>query len=1087
MKTIRSFAILGMLALLVASQSACDNNDPQAQDIPTSPDDPIPGQDSFISADGAGDDGRFGEEGAEDEDAGGEGEGEDKTVEEGDIYRLYGEGLLLNLNYYRGLQVIDIADPDHPTILGRYAVSGDPVEMYVIGNKAVLLLNNWQAYYGAGNDLDVGYYSGGLVVTVDLSNTSAPKLVAQAEVPGWIMTSRLTRGSGHQALYVAASNWSGASDQTVVQSFEIGTNGSIVEQSLLELGGWVQDIAATTDYLMVARYSYDYENYDYDTSTVSIIDISDVTGKMIEGAQIQAAGYVSKKTNMDVYKGILRVASGAWWSGVNENHLQTFNIADIDNPVPVSHLTFGENEQLFATLFLENKAFCVTYMQTDPFHAFEIDDAGNATERAEFVISGWNDWFRPVMDDSRLIGIGRNDTNGWTVAVSLYDITDISNPNPFLARAEVDAQHAWSEASWDDKAFSVIEDAASVAAPGGELETGLVLLPFSGWDDENNTYSAGVQIFTFSASTLTRRGLMTQGSFVRRSFLANPSTTANLSDSELKLFNTENPDAPATLGSVALAPSYNDFFVFGKYGARLVDETADYWYWGVDKVLPPNRVEIVPLSGDLETNSPVASILVPALARLHKVGDLLVSVNGRWVGNDNSKFETTVIAYDLSNPLAPAKKGQLVTEDLPNGYFGGYSEDCWGWWGCGGGYSFTFSNVHVVGEALAFVGGSSHEKTLGTYRTCWTYPKESNGNCTQGEEPGSSGGGDVATAEADPGAPPPDEDQCTYYSGSVTCTSYNGGPQACSGEIYVCEFDKLTGSYSNCTEVDPKSIPTETHCYDGTDVRYWTSYYVSVVDLSDPASPTLEPTISMPSDQESTGVLARGNSLYLGHRKPVTLDGDAHKYARYYFNEIDLSRPDKPVVGPAINVPGTLLEVEADTIYTRDFSYGEHVVETALNKLRVDGDRAVLEARRRFEDREVQNAQFDGAGHFVVIHRQSWYAYAPDYDWEEGNILSIIDVDDEKMASLSDFQLAAWSDLRGIEAGRAMFSVSGGVLVVNLEKPAAPFVQAFYPLRGWPSRMLLEGNDIIVPAGRFGLYRFDLDETNLTETIEFSK
>jgi hypothetical protein len=860
----------------------------------------------------------------------------------------------------------------------------------------------------------------------------------------------------------------------------------------------VQDIAATTDYLMVARYSYDYENYNYQTSTVSLIDIRDVTGSMIEGAEIQAAGYVQKKTNMDVYKGVLRVFSGAWWGGMNENHLQTFNIADIQKPQLVSHLTFAPGENLYATLLLGNKAFAVTYLRVDPFHAFEIDDDGNAVERAEFVISGWNDWFKPVMDDSRLVGIGQNDENGSTMAVSLYDITDISNPNPFLARAEVDAEHSWSEASWDDRAFSVLEDAVSVSAESGELETGLVLLPFSGWNQGSNTYSAGVQIFTFSESTLTRRGLMTQDSFVRRSFLSGPDTTANLSDSELKLFDTSNPDEPVSLGSVDLAPAYSDFFVFGSYGARLVDDSADYWYWGQDKTLPPNRVEIVPLSGDLETDSPVASISVPAQARLFQVGKLLVSVQGRWAGNSYDKYETTVIAYDLSNPLAPLEKGRLVTEKLPSDYYGGYYwEDCWGWWGCGGGY-YSFGNVHVAGESLAFVGTASHQKHLGTYETCYTYPDSHWGDCggdtIEGDgETGSAGGSEPTTGSADgdkdtaSAAPPPDSDECTTYQGSVTCTSYNGGPKTCTGAIYACDFDPQTYGYSNCVAVDPDSVPTRTHCYNGDDIRYWSSYEVSLVDLRNPASPQLQPVIAMPTDQEASGVLARGSALFLSHRKPISLDGDGRKYVRYYFNKIDLTNPGQPEVGPAINVPGTLLEAKEDTVYTRDYAYGTNSVETALNKLRIEGDKAVLEARRRFTDREVQKAQLDDKDHFVVIHRQSWNSYSPDYDWNSGDTMSIIDVNDVKMKSLSDFELAAWSDLRGIESSRAMFSVSGGVLVVNMAKPAAPFAQAFFPLRGWPSRMLLQKSDIIVPAGRFGLYRFGLDQNNLLELTELSQ
>jgi len=49
-----------------------------------------------------------------------------RTIEEGDIYRVFGEGLVLNLNAYRGLQVIDVSDPASPAVIGALRISGTP-------------------------------------------------------------------------------------------------------------------------------------------------------------------------------------------------------------------------------------------------------------------------------------------------------------------------------------------------------------------------------------------------------------------------------------------------------------------------------------------------------------------------------------------------------------------------------------------------------------------------------------------------------------------------------------------------------------------------------------------------------------------------------------------------------------------------------------------------------------------------------------------------------------------------------------------------------------------------------------------------
>ena len=120
--------------------------------------------------------------------------------------------------------------------------------------------------------------------------------------------------------------------------------------------------------------------------------------------------------------------------------------------------TFGDSQDLYATLFVGEKAFAVTYMRVDPFHAFEVTAEGEIHEMSEFVVSGWNDFFRSVSGGERLVGIGVNDEGGSrTLAVSLYDISDLTNSDPLIDRDEVQADYSWSEANWDHRAFSVIE------------------------------------------------------------------------------------------------------------------------------------------------------------------------------------------------------------------------------------------------------------------------------------------------------------------------------------------------------------------------------------------------------------------------------------------------------------------------------------------------------------------------------------------------------------------------------------------------------------------------------------------------------
>ncbi len=1049
---------------------ALDSDDP-GNDTGQPPDQPDPdeGTSDFISADGrAGEEtgtNDFGAAGGEpaaesDSDDGGGGA---RTVEEGDIYRVLSSNTLLNLNSYRGLQVVDISNLNQPKIIGKLQVSGHPVEMYVVDNTAYLLINNWRAYYGSRDDIEIETYEGGIVVAVDLSDKTDPQILDIAQVPGSIQTSRLIGNEVKRALYVAAGNWNRTST-TVVRSFALPADGSVVEKTTLDLGGYVQDIQATSEALLVARF--DYETYD-EGSTVAVIDVSDPDGTMVEGSEIQTKGRINSKTNMNLYKNVLRLVSGASWGGTNTNHLETFNVADINNPIVVDHKTFGDGEQLYATLFLGNKAFFVTYFVTDPFHAFEIDDLGNAQEKAEYIISGWNDYFKPVINNTRLIGIGKNDEGGGrTMAVSLYDITDLSNKKPFLGREKVSADSTWSEASWDDRAFSVLQNVVSVEAEDGTVETGLVLLPYNGYNHTTREQIAAVQIFTFSNSTLTRRGVMDHGTRVRRSFITADTTTANLSETSLSLFDTQNPDSPTELGRIDLAPNYSDLLIFGDHAIRVKSNNAYYYYYEENAVA---KGEIISTGQHPDEAEPVSTIDIPANANLFKVGERLVLLASRWIDSTfGNKRETEVQVFDLSNPKTPKKVGELTTQDIESGYYGPYYGGYWY-----GGYNN--SSVQVVGQSLVVPQFEAQEKLLGQEHSCSKRPVnayQQSQDCFDNEDGPKEG--------------------CKYNTGSINCSSLNNEPEYCTGSIMECTIVK--DASPDCVEVSPASIQIEESCWDHQKYRRWSSYVFHIIDLSDSGIPKLAKSLEMPNSEEAAGLLAKGSSLYVNYKKPLNIENDVKPYVRYYFKKIDLSTPSSPSIGNPINIPGIILHVDGSTIYTGDLVYGQEIIETAVNKLDVDEEKAILRGRTRFENREVESLIQDDKGHILIIHREP-YSYSPwadscfggdvyydcggGYQVDQKDTLAIIDAAGTDLNIISEFDIDTYAGLKEVRDNKALFDVPGGILIVNIGNPQSPFAQAYYPLNGWIRRFIVNDDTIIIPAGNYGIYQFDLDGFNL--------
>src|SRR5688500_16834037 len=71
-----------------------------------------------------------------------------RSVVESDIWKLAGDTLFF-FNQYRGLQVIDVANPDAPEVTGTYDLPGAGEQMYVInGTNVLLLARDNCAWYG---------------------------------------------------------------------------------------------------------------------------------------------------------------------------------------------------------------------------------------------------------------------------------------------------------------------------------------------------------------------------------------------------------------------------------------------------------------------------------------------------------------------------------------------------------------------------------------------------------------------------------------------------------------------------------------------------------------------------------------------------------------------------------------------------------------------------------------------------------------------------------------------------------------------------------------------------------------------------
>ena len=166
-----------------------------------------------------------------------------------------------------------------------------------------------------------------------------------------------------------------------------------------------------------------------------------VDGTNIEmTARTTIEGSVLNQFSMDEYEGYLRVATttgNAWGSeGDSNNNLMIYD----ENLNEVGKLTdLARGERIYSARFMGEKAYIVTFRETDPLFVIDVADPKNPTVLGELKIPGFSNYLHPL-DDTHLIGIGYDtkvEIDSYSkqpivytmgMKISLFDVTDVDNP-----------------------------------------------------------------------------------------------------------------------------------------------------------------------------------------------------------------------------------------------------------------------------------------------------------------------------------------------------------------------------------------------------------------------------------------------------------------------------------------------------------------------------------------------------------------------------------------------------------------------------------------------------------------------------------
>lgn len=459
---------------------------------------------------------------------------EAREVVESDIWRLHGDTLFF-FNQYRGLQVIDIADPDNAELLGTLHLPAAGEQMYLLSPDYAVLLARTTCNYDESEILIVSVREGD------------PTIVSRLPLQGSISESRLV-GS---VLYVAMQMYRPAPGSdgstwewgTYVTSFDLADPTAPRLRSFLWFPGYGNVIHATDTYL----FAVTQDSSNWQQSVVNVIDITDPKGTMRVHATLTAAGRVADKFKLDWSRGVLSVISEVSASP-RLTKLETFRLSDPRSLAPegvrkLGEVEVGHGERLFATRFDYPRVYIVTFLQIDPLWVVDLSNPATPVVSGELEVPGWSTYIHPMGDQLVAVGVETNRTT-----VSLFGVSDPSRPT-LQSRVQLGSRYSYSEANQDEKAFNVIEDA------------GLILLPLQSYGTDSGAW---VQLVDLGADTLTVRGRIEHDLTPRRATL-HRDRIVSVSGAELLSVDASDRDDPQLTGALELAWEVNRVFAVGDY------------------------------------------------------------------------------------------------------------------------------------------------------------------------------------------------------------------------------------------------------------------------------------------------------------------------------------------------------------------------------------------------------------------------------------------------------------------------------------------------------------------------------------------
>lgn len=192
-------------------------------------------------------------------------------------------------------------------------------------------------------------------------------------------------------------------------------------------------------------------------------------------------GHLLNQYSMSEHDGHLRVATTEEPFAVSDDpdevSSSTMYVLSVDDGLEEvgSVGDMGPDERIYSVRYVDDKAYVVTFRETDPLYTLDLSDPSTPTVEGELKITGYSAYLHPLSFE-RLIGVGQEATEDGIATGAQVSLFDVGDPE---APTRLDEHHlpgASTAAEFDPHAFLYWPDRSLLVLPTSDYESSTALL-----------------------------------------------------------------------------------------------------------------------------------------------------------------------------------------------------------------------------------------------------------------------------------------------------------------------------------------------------------------------------------------------------------------------------------------------------------------------------------------------------------------------------------------------------------------------------------------------------------------------------------